>query len=344
MNNYQTQQMFNDLNSIIGFTMSIIAMGFMIGMVKPIGRFFEPARRPEKHLPRPVVKEVTVPGGSYWKCSSCGKELLPGTKVFKAGKEVYCSISCIKLPEHHSSSNITTQEVKGTCYKDAWRFLIKEEEGELIHGSVQLVKEGARVNHAWVELPTGYIWEPQTKQYFTIKDFGVLSPIEEHRYSVEEAAIMLARVGKHGPWTDEERARWLEKRIVVKEIDMDDVFRFEATHIDFPYARGKVVLVSEPNYCVIVGLNVEKPIQRTGVGSTLIMKALEKAKLIGKPVIIEKVTPSGNALLESMESRGLIKLTLAGEKVDVQADIGEMVDVGGGKSISASYRIEMVKE
>ena len=151
---------------------------------------------------------------------------------------------------------------------------------------------------------------------------------------------MLSRVGKHGPWSEEERARWLGKQIIVKEIDMDGVFRFEATHKDFPYARGKVVLVSEPNYSIIVGLNVEKPIQRTGVGSILIMKALEKAKLIGKPIIIEKVTPAGNTLLKSMESRGLIKLTLVGEKVDVQADIGEMVDVGGGKSISASYRIE----
>jgi len=25
----------------------------------------------------------------------------------------------------------------GTCYEDAWRFLIREEEGELVHGSVQ---------------------------------------------------------------------------------------------------------------------------------------------------------------------------------------------------------------
>lgn len=57
---------------------------------------------------------------------------------------------------------MVTKTVLGTCYEDAWRFLIKEEEGELVHGSVQLTEEGARVKHAWVELPTGYIWEPQT--------------------------------------------------------------------------------------------------------------------------------------------------------------------------------------
>lgn len=97
----------------------------------------------------------------------------------------------------------------GTCYSDAWRFLVKQGEGFLIHGSVQLSAEAPRINHAWVELTTGWVWEPQTKSYFTIEDFKINSPIEHHRYTVEEAAIMLARVGKHGPWTGEERAAWL---------------------------------------------------------------------------------------------------------------------------------------
>ena len=99
----------------------------------------------------------------------------------------------------------------GTCYEEAWRLLIKEGEGELIHGTV--LSEGRRIGHAWVELPTGYIWEPQTKNYYTRGGFNIAaSPVEEHRYSPEEAAIMVARVGKHGPWTEEERARWLKRK------------------------------------------------------------------------------------------------------------------------------------
>ncbi|GAH79023.1 unnamed protein product, partial [marine sediment metagenome] len=99
----------------------------------------------------------------------------------------------------------------GRCYEDAWRFLMKEGEGFLVHGTVRLYEGGREVKHAWVELPTGWIWEPQTKSYFTLKDFEITCPIEEHRYTTEEAAIMLARVGKHGPWTTEERARWLHR-------------------------------------------------------------------------------------------------------------------------------------
>ncbi len=99
----------------------------------------------------------------------------------------------------------------GTCYSDSWRYLMRQDEGFLINGSVQLSgQEGRRIDHAWVELPTGWIWEPKTGGYFTIEDFNrMFSPIEDHRYSVEQAAIMVARVGHHGPWTEEERTKWL---------------------------------------------------------------------------------------------------------------------------------------
>jgi len=99
--------------------------------------------------------------------------------------------------------------VEGTCYEDAWRFLIKQDEGFLIHGSVQLTEEGKRINHAWVELTTGWVWEPQTKQYFTVEDFKMFAPAEDARYSAEEAAIMVAQAGKHGPWSTEERQEYL---------------------------------------------------------------------------------------------------------------------------------------
>src|SRR4030042_1481569 len=57
----------------------------------------------------------------------------------------------------------------GTCYADAWRFLIKEEEGELIHGT--LFSGGRRMGHAWVETPTGWVWEPETGTFFTVSGF-----------------------------------------------------------------------------------------------------------------------------------------------------------------------------
>ena len=100
---------------------------------------------------------------------------------------------------------------KGTCYEDAWRFLLKEEEGYLIHGTVW--SEGKRIKHAWVETETGYIWEPETKRFYTKQGFeNVAAPVEEHRYTPIEASIMAARTKNFGPWTDEERGKYLKRK------------------------------------------------------------------------------------------------------------------------------------
>jgi len=97
----------------------------------------------------------------------------------------------------------------GTCYADAWRFVIREGEGELIHGTVYT--GGRRIGHAWVETSTGWIWEPETGKYFTDLGFRAnLAPIVESRYTAEEAAIMAARSKHFGPWTEQERQRYLE--------------------------------------------------------------------------------------------------------------------------------------
>ena len=66
------------------------------------------------------------------------------------------------------------------------------------------------MGHAWVETDTGFIWEPQTKDFFRYSAWqAAAEPIEEQRYTVEEAAIMVARTGKHGPWTAEERLEYI---------------------------------------------------------------------------------------------------------------------------------------
>jgi len=99
----------------------------------------------------------------------------------------------------------------GTCYANAWRFLIKEEEGELIHGT--LFSGGRRMGHAWVETPTGWVWEPETGNYFTVLGFkDAFAPVIESRYTAEEAAIMVARTKHLGPWSEQERVQYLGVR------------------------------------------------------------------------------------------------------------------------------------
>lgn len=103
-------------------------------------------------------------------------------------------------------------QATGLCYEDAWRFLIKEEEGTLVHGSVW-TDPGKRIGHAWVETETGYIWEPEHREFFQKSVWEkIAQPIEEARYSPEQAAIMVARTEHFGPWTAEEREKFLHTK------------------------------------------------------------------------------------------------------------------------------------
>ena len=109
--------------------------------------------------------------------------------------------------------SITPAVVKptGTCYADAWRFLIKEGEGELIHGTV--FSSGRRLGHAWIETSTGWIWEPETGRYFTRLGFrDAFAPQIESQYTAEEAAIMAARTKNLGPWSEQERRQYLTRK------------------------------------------------------------------------------------------------------------------------------------
>ena len=110
------------------------------------------------------------------------------------------------IPGANLPQTVTPQ---GRCYEEAWRFLIKEGEGKLVHGTVQSIDK--RINHAWVETETGYIWEPETggfmkRAYF----YETAKPEVEAEYTPEEAAIMVARTKNLGPWTMEERRLFLK--------------------------------------------------------------------------------------------------------------------------------------
>lgn len=93
----------------------------------------------------------------------------------------------------------------GTCYRDAWRYVMHHTDAVLVHGAA--ISLGKRINHAWVELPDGTVWEPASQAIFPIEKFyQLVDPIVEDRYTSDEAASMLS-VGKHGPWNAEERMK-----------------------------------------------------------------------------------------------------------------------------------------
>lgn len=127
----------------------------------------------------------------------------------KQGKETWTSFN-----EEQSKENFNTMKERwspskpaptGTCYPDAWRYVMRHTEGVLAHGTA--ISLGKRLGHAWVELPDGTVWEPSSQAIFPIERFyELVDPIVEDRYTADEAAHMVS-VGKHGPWTAEEREK-----------------------------------------------------------------------------------------------------------------------------------------
>lgn len=80
----------------------------------PSRRFPEPPQRPHKHLPKPVARVITVPGGSRWQCTECGRMLEAGGEAVKIGGKVYC-VECARggNPNELSAlSSFTEEEVK----------------------------------------------------------------------------------------------------------------------------------------------------------------------------------------------------------------------------------------
>ena len=152
------QQLGVDLGQIISFAIPLAALGFVCAMAGGVMKLAGGSSSPGYSSP----KRLSSGGRVTVKCPICGKE--------------------IKIPEHdsitrsealkkHIEAEHSRREEYGTCYEDAWRFLIKTEEGDLVHGSVE--SKGKIIKHAWVEMPTGFVWEPETARFIRLDDFNV---------------------------------------------------------------------------------------------------------------------------------------------------------------------------
>ena len=90
---------------------------------------------------------------------------------------------------------------EGHCYELAFKHIMGEEEGTLIHVEVYSFTLGCMIGHALVETETGFIYEPVRDQYFP-KDwlYEKFKVVEHARYEYEEALAMVCKHGSYGPW------------------------------------------------------------------------------------------------------------------------------------------------
>ena len=73
----------------------------------------------------------------------------------------------------------------------------------LVHGSIQGANS-PRIKHAWVELPSGVIWEPASNETWDKSAFAtVFSPKIDHIYSDSVRNRNFVRFEHWGPWPTE---------------------------------------------------------------------------------------------------------------------------------------------
>lgn len=107
------------------------------------------------------------------------------------------------LEESSPEETKTWLERLGDCYRLAFRFIIREDEGYLIHGRVFGGSPPRWIEHAWVELPTGLVYEPVAHTFYKKDTFYQRYNAEElKRFSPTEAAKLAIKFRHFGPWYD----------------------------------------------------------------------------------------------------------------------------------------------
>lgn len=88
----------------------------------------------------------------------------------------------------------------GLCYQLAGRYAAHHDDAVLVHGSIQ-GRGKPRIDHAWVKLADGQIWEPVADVTLDPRVFdAVFNPIEDKTYTSEQVNLQTLRFQHWGPW------------------------------------------------------------------------------------------------------------------------------------------------
>jgi hypothetical protein len=95
------------------------------------------------------------------------------------------------------------------CYPKTLKYV--REHGDiagmrLVHGVISHPGQPAPMDHAWVELPGGIVFDGVVQTFFTRDSYSrVMSAVQLDSYTSSETEQLLARYGHPGPWN----LRWV---------------------------------------------------------------------------------------------------------------------------------------
>jgi hypothetical protein len=89
----------------------------------------------------------------------------------------------------------------GRCYELAWKEIMSNGQGILIHCTLYSYGLKKRIGHAFIEYNDIVVWDPVSDRYLDKEDtFGIFQVGDIHRYGVEEASVKTALYKTFGPW------------------------------------------------------------------------------------------------------------------------------------------------
>lgn len=113
-------------------------------------------------------------------------------------------------PETYGTSEIAGKNYEAVqarlalCYMMAGHALVlgtAPQGSKLVHGTIHHVLAGRSIEHAWLELPDGSVWEPtQGKTWSPLEWGAIFRPRDTTSYTRVEASAKMLETGNYGPW------------------------------------------------------------------------------------------------------------------------------------------------
>jgi len=309
-NQIQTQEFMDIITAVA--TMAIVALGFQAAnkLLLPgnPGHHTKALKKP-KTLYRLVYKHIDPIIAAAQKRSG---EHLEG-HLYAYSREQAKLMGNKRFPGYRVSEvyeETRPQIPLGTCYPDAARYVIKHEEGTLVHGTT--ISLGNRMGHAWVELPGGFIWEPYSGETIARERFQELSdPIEHAKYSSEEVAVLTLKTRHFGPWTEKERTGNPGATVFTSSEIYPNYTLYVSTVRD---ESGKDVLEStfrEYNDRIELLTRYAKPGEAMkGYGTAAFVDPSGPLALslnTGKPMVVDELSHDAAAFYNALEHRGIAR-------------------------------------
>ena len=160
-----------------------------------------------KNEKRDVKVEMTVYPSRKWTTSCTTRSTRCHTSTTDLSR------SCVQQGKRDRPNALCVRSMRGLarirkrdgrCYELALKAMLLEPEADrwtLVHGRVWRGIPGELIDHAWIELDDGRVYDPVKNTYMPGRQYRLMRKVVEvRRYTKQEAMALCAEAKHYGPW------------------------------------------------------------------------------------------------------------------------------------------------